>query len=359
MEKCKLCQIKDATKKNSHLITWALIKDCLSKKGFTERGYELTFSISSLKTPDVHIGRSILPNDIEKVLGPSFSVNDVSESIDPMSRDYILCPSCEIGIGKIESKFIELVYNKLENLSHSHLEEDKKQNKTLLLSTFETNLTILLAYSIFFRTSAVKLNNYSLKPVIQERIRLLLLEHIPNSQNNLEKDISNLSSSIFPFPILIYYLESSKEDKTGENLVLQHQSKIPYSIWANRIVFQLYQKSTHINSSVENFFGLFQIANPKEYFPLENSSNMKICIVSNEKRSKMVLTALEFMANLHMRNMKVLFNEVCKRLLNRKATEREKNIFAHHYSIFSTEEIKNKSKEPFVKAFTETLKIKE
>src|SRR5688572_2207879 len=96
MNICRLCKEKEATQLNSHIITWALIKDAVNQPGYKDRDYDVTFSITASKKPELYIGRSVSPEHIKKVTGDRLLWNEENEgNINPLTRDNIFCRQCE------------------------------------------------------------------------------------------------------------------------------------------------------------------------------------------------------------------------------------------------------------------------
>ncbi len=355
MPKCKLCCDFEATKLNSHIITWALIKDMVNQPGFKERGHDVTFAIPTYSDPSLFVGRSVLPKHIEKVTKRSIE-DEVISSNDPFSRDNILCPLCETKISSLENEFINKVYSKIVRAGQTLI--DKKGNYYCQLSEYETKLTYLFAYSIFFRCSIARFNNYSVSEKIEEGLRRSLIDILNVDSKVLKKNINDLNSDLFVYPIVFCYLDTDKDDISA-NLVIQNHSCIPYFIWANRTVFELFEKKTHVKASIEYFYGLSGLMDLKEYFNSDSSSRMNVCIISNDNRKQMVLKTVEGLAELNMNNMKVLFNDVCKKLLHRNASENEKNKFAYYYSRFYADKFHNEINEPVIKAILATFNVKD
>jgi len=355
MQICKLCKKNEATKTNSHLITWALIKDSVNQKGFKERGYDFVFSISSFNTSKVHIGRSVLPEKIEDIFGSSTSNRDELQIADPFSRDFIFCPSCEDGIGRVENEFMSRVYSKLEKVNGDQLIFDKRGNKMFPTSYLEWKLTMLFAYSIFFRTSIASFNYQSLDCDTEETIRDLLLSNLPENRKELEIYIHKLRLSDFRYPLLVSYLQTYDSD---ENIIVQNHSVMPYFIWANRLAFQLYKKEKHLNSSIEFFYGLSLLINPKEYFHCDISAVFNICIISDEKRKKLIQNALLEMDIVRKNYITRNFTSACKKFIFRRPTLQERDIFYNYYLQFKEQDIHENWKISFVKAFNRTFNLK-
>lgn len=358
MEICKLCKVNEATKTNSHIITLALIKDCFNQNGFNDRDHNVTFAISSFKTPQLHTGRSVLPNHMKTFSGSNTFNEEVIHKKDFFTKDYILCPTCEDGIGKIESEFINRVYNKIHKVTTTNLLIDKKGNKMHSLTVYDSKLTMLFGYSIFFRTSIVRFNNYALDLKLQEKISAILLRNLPINQSQLEKNIVNSSVHDFCYPLVLTYFETNPDDLENKNIVTQNHCDMPYYIWANRLGFQLFRKVSHMNSTIQFLYGLGNMLNAKEYLPDQVTGQMNIGILSEAKRKKMLFNALQIMVHVNMDNMMILFSKVCLSILKRKATEYEKRQFRYHYSQLSTDEIHKTFKDPFRKAVEETLNIR-
>ncbi len=330
MVKCYLCKINDADATNSHIITFALIKEAINLTGYKERDYEVTFIIPNSNIPKLYAGHSVIPEKLEKILENN-ATKKIIEKYNPLSRDHIFCISCEKAIGKIESLFIDKVYNKLIKQSFDKVLKDSRENGIFELSEFNSKLTKLLAYSLFFRTSLIKLSNVTLKFEIHENIRTLMLSIFDKDQKTIEININKLKQENFIFPLIVIYLDTDSKDETGQNIVIQNKSETLYFIWANRMIFQLFQKESHIQSSLQNFYGLNQIVPDKDYNTSANRGN-SICILSNDNRAKLVKSALSFLVEENMQNAKMLLKKAFNKLFRRNPTFKETNAFLYNYS---------------------------
>lgn len=355
--KCKICQEREATKNNSHLITWSLIKEVVNQPGFKERGYDVTFSLSTVQTPKVHIGRNVSPSHIEEVLGTHLSEDAAKQNKDFFSRDHIFCPECEDGISKLENEFVEKVYKKLNNATGKSLEQDTKGNKVIRLTEFESKITYLFAYSIFFRTSIGKLNNFTLEAKLEKQICEHLLPMLETNVHKLRNNINRLQADYFKYPVVISYLETKVGKESLENMVIQHRSKMPNFLLANRLVLELYQKKGHITASTEYLFGFSQMMSAKEYIPEVSDFKMKVCILSDLKRSKLVYNALQFLAETNMHNAKMFFKLACNKMYGRSPTFAESGLFAFYYSEIVTQKIENDIKSVYMQSFARVFNI--
>lgn len=359
MKVCKLCGLKDATQTNSHIITLALIKEALNHSNIKERDYEVTFMLSNTDIPKSYFGRNVLPDHIEEVLGRSLTEKEISQNKNPFTEDFIFCPDCERKISLLETEFINRIYSKLNSLKNiEDLPTDKKHNRLYNLNLYELKLTYLFCYSIFFRTAIAKENGHELNQKLKEHLRQTLNSKLSLKVDDLINRIKDLQKSDLKFPIIFCFLEDFETtDKTG-NLILFSKSKQPHFIWANDVALFLFEKESHISSSIEFLFGFSQILVYKEYF-ISELEKMNICIVPNNKREKIVDRTLKFMAEENMKFFKLLFNDLCKRLFGRRGTEKEQNLFGYHFSnLYTSKDVTNK-KDAFIKAFTTTFNIKD
>ncbi len=355
--KCKICLTREATKKNSHLITWSLIKEVVNQPGFKERGYDVTFAISTIQTPKVHIGRKVLPSHIEEILGAPLSDDATEKITDFFSREYIFCPECEDDIGRLENEFVDKVYQKLNNTSRNDFVHDSKGNKVIRLTEYESKVTYLLAYSIFFRTSVGKLNNFTLDAKLEEQLRGCLFPVLTNNVEKLRDNINQLQSDYFKHPLVFSYLETKIGNESLENLVLQHRSRMPNFLLANRLVFELYQKKGHISASTEYLFGFSQMMDAKEFIPEESGFRMKVCILSDVKRSKLVYNTLQFLAKTNMHNAKMFFKLACNKKYGRSPTFVEIGLFAFYYSEIVTQKKEQDIKSVYIQSFARVFNI--
>lgn len=359
MELCKLCGLKEATQTNSHIITLALIKEALNHSNIKERDYDVTFMLSNTDIPKSYFGRNVSPEHIEEVLGRSLAEKEISENKNPFTEDFIFCPDCEKKISLLETEFINRVYSKLNSLKNiEKLPADKKQNRLYSLNLFETKVTYLFCYSIFFRTSIASENGHKLDQKIKEHLRKTLDSCLSLKVEKLTNRIMELKKSDLKFPVILCFLEDFEtSDKTG-NLIFLNKSKQPHFIWANDVALFLFEKDSHISSSVEFLFGFSQALIYKEYFTTERKK-MNICVLTNKKREKIIDGTLKFMAKENMKFFKLLFNDMCKKLFRRRGTVDEQNLFGYHFSnLYTNKDVTNK-KEAFIKAFTATFNIKD
>ena len=192
---------------------------------------------------------------------------------------------------------------------------------------------------------------------MEENIRKLLIFILVTEPKNLVKNINAITENSFLYPLLLCYLEGESDKSDADNMIIQNHSDMPYFIWSNKVVFEFFKKPKHISSTIEYFYGFSEMINLKEYFEVSKFEKMKVCILLNENRRKLILNTVEELAHRNMNNMKMIFNDACKKLLNRNATTEEKNKFGFYYSRLSTEKFHNNLNEPIIKAILATFNI--
>lgn len=94
-EICFLCEEKEATKTNSHIVPSFLGARVFSYDGGGKRGKDIAFTITGSKQR-VYTGN--LPSDKYEELFDEKNLTDERTKelkIDPLAKDYCLCPECE------------------------------------------------------------------------------------------------------------------------------------------------------------------------------------------------------------------------------------------------------------------------
>lgn len=357
MKICRICKSNEATALNSHLIPYSLIKKAINRPGFKERGFEAVYKMDSYGIAPVHFGQSISPEYREELTGipPDNQIIDKTE--DNFARDNIFCHACEYQLGLIEGEFMSNVYYKIENKRPAN-NIDSKGNEIFQLTNYQTRLTYIVAYSIFFRISIGDFAGCPLESKVEDNLRVKLNQIlVPGlSIKVIRRMIAALDGSYFCYPVIAIYLDPEGTELESENYLIQNASRIPYCLWANRLVLQLYKKESHIKASTQRFYGLSQMFNFSEYYS-NKSLEMNIGIVSNinrtilfENESKNLLENMVY----HARRSFVIATQ---RFFGRKATQIERSNFVFNYfQLLRNTDVPGH--EIFIKASEQTLNMK-
>ncbi len=125
MEKCKLCEINLADKKNSHTIPKFFGKTMLRQNDNKFSGYKISLT---------HESTNLSPKKIQ----------------DIHKEDYIFCSTCESNLSKIETTFSNQIYNKLKHLKRELSDGEFAFSKIPINHFLDIKL---LVYSVIWRAN--------------------------------------------------------------------------------------------------------------------------------------------------------------------------------------------------------------
>jgi len=172
MEKCKLCNTRDADKKGSHIVPHLLLKRIENIEGKTGRDYELGFTIEKHNVSS-HFGRSVQPERLEKTYG-EVTDDDVAKNKHPLIVDNFFCSFCEDRLAIIENEYSKTI-NKIG--------EDEYE------SGVKTSIGILFWGSILWRMSINGKSGVKLSHEQNEKLRNILDAFLPNKIENLDDNL--------------------------------------------------------------------------------------------------------------------------------------------------------------------------
>jgi hypothetical protein len=298
---CRICLRNTASKKNSHLIPWFLIKNSKTQQGVGIRDTEITFSINSSRDT-VFLGRSVLQESASEIFVKDLIKEEVK---NPLSRDYLFCPQCENKLGRLESIFAT---------QFSKMKVTKYKNEDLISigassiavnRDYSDDIFGLLVQSIFYRCSVGEFSSVKLDSKTEKHIELNLRECFSNQDITKITHRSRLPK-ILQFPILATRFISpiSPEGRT-EGFIFQNKLTIPYFIMAGDWTFQLYRKSTHLQSSIERLYGLKEFADPIKAYQFIKQSAHAI-LLSQENEMEFRRNVLDFLVERRMNSRKQL-----------------------------------------------------
>lgn len=270
MNKCKLCQINDATKTNTHYLTDAIIRSALNEGGsnIREKGYYFDMSTDRAGI-DFNFQRKTSIEKIESDLRRDLTEDEIkkAKSETPFSVDYIFCPTCENIFSEIENPFIENILplfrsGKLDKTEFILINDVKQIRLFFLLQIIRTNLSV---------------NNFHLSQHVIEQLRTIILYH---------KGID--FSEINIFPLAIAYLKNEGEliEKTS-NLVGYDVKVSPNVIFLNDFIIQFFESK----KLIENLKKPFN-ENDKtdhKYINFEENENFIVKLFNNDQRLKFLL----------------------------------------------------------------------
>jgi hypothetical protein len=289
MDKCPICRINDADKKNVHLIPWFLIKNCITQRGSGERDMELSFSIEPQSFTKMYAGRSVLPETVEE-FGELHDLQKEKEN--PYSRGNLICTECEEKLSRLEAIFAsQFTDKKLRNAFQSKL--DKLNGHSIVIDKkYNASLYELLIQSIYYRCSIGRFNGFKLNPEIQNKIeenlrKAFSIEGFKKIKANEKIDYP------YKFPILTTsFFIPEGEDKT-KNFIVVNNSRFPYFIMAGKWMFQLFEATKHLKSTVEWLYGLQSELKPSKTYNLVKN-NSHIILLEEEAGKSISKNLLDF-----------------------------------------------------------------
>lgn len=196
--KCLFCQDREATKKNTHYLTDAIIRSALNEGGSNEREKGVYFGFDSKKAGvDFNFQRAATREKLEEILGRPATDEEIEKSKSGIecSVDDHFCPTCEDHFTKIENLFIEELLPQFRDVDLSGVTEIKVENVRLFRSFFL--LQVL--------RSALCSDSYSLASGVIDDLRSILT------------DFKNVAiGELTKYPLIVTYLSSQGglEEKT-------------------------------------------------------------------------------------------------------------------------------------------------
>lgn len=182
--KCKLCDLNEATQKNSHIIPSFIVSSIFSYDGSGKRDKEVMVTMTS-HLDKFYIGA--LPSTKIEELFDSSKLTDerISNELskNPMSKDYIFCPNCEKKISKyIETPYAESLY----------------KNKGV-----DKFISFYFWLSVVWRLSLTGILNFRLSSDIEDKLGKSLNEYLSAIDRDANANIS-LMNTPFKYKILYY-----------------------------------------------------------------------------------------------------------------------------------------------------------
>jgi hypothetical protein len=261
---CKLCQTREANKKNTHYLTDGIIRTALNQAGSNEREKGFYFDLSN-DNPYVafNFQRGTSVQNLEDALGRPATEEEIDQAKRiPFSVDYVFCSECEDKFTKIESPFLDKILPLFRD-------SDLSGTETIVLSRDETKLAKLFFYLQVWRTSICE-KIFNLNQETAEELRCII-----ENYETIEEHELNL-------PILITYLETTGGEAVyTENFVGVTDDKNPNIILMNDFIIQFFDDKNSITKI--SFYGLNE-SGDFNYHVNTNSEDFKIKVFHNAER---------------------------------------------------------------------------
>ena len=219
---CKLCQEREANKKNTHYLTDAIIRTCLNLGGVNDREKGLYFALDN-SNPFIDFNFQRLDElTLESTIGRKPTEDEIENAKSiPFSVDYVFCSQCEKLFTDIENPFTNNIlphFRKNDLTGHDILKEADL-------------ITIRNFFYIQIYRSAVCENILDFPEEFVEKLRTIILA-------------KNGDTSI---PLSITYLQTLGGDANyTQNYIGFTSDKNPYIIFMNDFVIQVYENTDSI-----------------------------------------------------------------------------------------------------------------
>jgi len=226
-----------------------------------KRNSEESYDINTEKRIETFFGRSNLKNTDPTLKPPHYA------------EDYIFCPKCETGLGRLEGKVIPVIQNQIREISkNSNYKEDLSllkipYKKCLHLSNAHFRLFI---YSLLWRMSLIyemKHSKYIISSKKMDELRLCLSSNIDLSLSGIENNNANILNYDFQVITADSFINATRNIVYSEEIYSN-----PVVFYLNEFIVLFYENGYTINS------------NPKYQLPLKSIN--EFAEILNEVNSK-------------------------------------------------------------------------
>lgn len=262
--KCLLCGLNEATKKNTHYLTDAIIRTALNAGGGNNRETGLYWGLSTGKAgTDFGFQRSTAIAKLEEVLGRSPTDEEIAQAIanTAFSVDDHFCPSCEDHFGKIEVPFIRDVLPRFRDADLTGVQELRIEEVRIFRAFFLMQVL----------RSALCNETFNLSDKVLDDLKQLVL--------NFETvDVAEFTK----YPLLITYLETTGGPAVyTENQVSFAVNKESQIILMNDFAIQFFETPGDVKCV--DYHGLNDPTNFNDYLNT-NEDAFIVKVMSDEKR---------------------------------------------------------------------------
>ena len=316
MMKCALCKHKNADKKGSHIIPFFIVESMHNIPGVKGRDYECSYSIDNTNA-GIFIGRSILPDKIEKIFGYEKKQEELQRLVNPYIRDNIFCTECEKRLETIETFYSSRIHKVLKNKAIL-----EKRNEILLK---DNNYLRLFWLSVIWRCSITKFGTFQLKEKFEEQIRKILDKYLYVELIRLRQNLDGQCTDMTKLPLSVFF--SPFNPKPTNNFLLLHpMHNKPYSSIINEYVILLYEKAGHVGAIRQSFFSLEKKYQLKD-LPNTNESTFHVHVIPLSDWLDIIENLINFKAEDFINKLRNRFSYLFTKIFNKKPSQEVLNDF--------------------------------
>lgn len=301
MKKCALCLSRNADKKGSHYVPHFLISSVFSSNGSKERDKEISFRLGS-KHVDMFVGRSVLPEEVEDVLGRELTDDELESNTHHHTRDFFICTPCENRFSVLESYY-------------SIAEKKQVRKDDYAINPINGGISMLFWISVIWRWSVIGDGGYQMSVKDEKKLRHILNLCLGNNEEELLLNIEKYKHLMSDMQYLLLFNDG--ERPASESLVIAHpRHRLPYSFSINRYVVFFYIKKKHFLGVQQTFFGYEQEIDAKHLNGF-NSEVEEIIVVPEERTEKYIKSAIGHKANDIIREQEIFVDRAINMLFSR------------------------------------------
>jgi len=290
MNKCKLCAIKDADDTGSHVVPHFLLKRIFNVENAKGRDQEVSFKISASDV-QTSFGRSVQPEKLEELFGELTDEELEAKEMADLVVDHEWCKSCEKKFADLESFYAKTLA----------VENEKEYQ-----STGNSLAALMFWLSIIWRISVTGKGNLRLSAKDQRKIRNLLNEYEPGTDN---KEFIKKWSPVLDEISYQVYRSADYHKKIGPEhgtFLLDGRSKRPYTLMVDEFTVLIFMKKSHLKQKAVTFFGFEKLDGAlSNYVSGENVTPLSV-----EEYGKYVSEVVQFMKNIKLGFYKAKLNRL-------------------------------------------------
>jgi hypothetical protein len=268
--KCKLCDIYEPNKANTHYLTDSIIRSCLNLDGLDGNKNRAKGFYFDLSNDNAFIEFNFQQNTsipkLQEALGREATQEEIKKANEiPFSVDNVFCSECEDIFTDIEFPFVDKFLVKFRNADLSKKTELQfNEIKIIRLFFFLQIWRSYICEDVFF-----------IPEDVAEKLRKIILNHKNVSVEELKE-----------FPLLITYLETTGDQKEyTSNYVGVTNDQNPNLIFMNDFVVQFYSEPKHIQFF--DFYGLNSEDSFEDYINY-NEEIFKVRVIGNQNRKTLL-----------------------------------------------------------------------
>ena len=236
MEWCRLCQRKEATQTNSHIVPNFLTRRFENPPEETRREYGMTYDLGGTFAKG-YVGRSVSPDKVESTYGV-YTDDDLRKNKNPNTEDYYFCPCCEKRFSVVERIYSEVV---------SHFD------KTGTAKPIDSSLGILFWCSVFWRLGQQIRQAMNFTDQDMELMRSVLDECLPEPDQQPDMEIIKAHGGLRKMSYGIARC-TLHEEKWG--LLVHHLYTKPHALIVADYIVLFSLDENYSNLETVDFFGI-------------------------------------------------------------------------------------------------------